>query len=185
MIRRPPRSTRTDTLFPYTTLFRSLLGHAGRVLADTHIFQRRVITRRADAGGENHEAMTAEAFMALRTGGGFVFSWEAHGLNYGIRSEIVEMLASGRHVVCNVSRSVIDLARQRFRTVVIAIDADPAIRAVRLRTRGRESASDVTARLHRQAEAHPDITIMNDGALETAQKQLVAVLTETSLLYAP
>src|SRR3546814_2696206 len=37
MIRRPPRSTRTDTLFPYTTLFRSLdlllllssEGHAG------------------------------------------------------------------------------------------------------------------------------------------------------------
>src|SRR3546814_9491603 len=28
MLRRPPRSTRTDTLFPYTTLFRSRL-HAG------------------------------------------------------------------------------------------------------------------------------------------------------------
>src|SRR3546814_20164641 len=27
MIRRPPRSTRTDTLFPYTTLFRSSEGH--------------------------------------------------------------------------------------------------------------------------------------------------------------
>src|SRR3546814_2717363 len=27
MIRRPPRSTRTDTLFPYTTLFRSPLQH--------------------------------------------------------------------------------------------------------------------------------------------------------------
>src|SRR3546814_14505686 len=27
MIRRPPRSTRTDTLFPYTTLFRSMLHH--------------------------------------------------------------------------------------------------------------------------------------------------------------
>src|SRR3546814_1810904 len=26
MIRRPPRSTRTDTLFPYTTLFRSAVG---------------------------------------------------------------------------------------------------------------------------------------------------------------
>src|SRR3546814_2931295 len=26
MIRRPPRSTRTDTLFPYTTLFRSFKG---------------------------------------------------------------------------------------------------------------------------------------------------------------
>src|SRR3546814_16149132 len=28
MIRRPPRSTRTDTLFPYTTLFRSEVGNA-------------------------------------------------------------------------------------------------------------------------------------------------------------
>src|SRR3546814_17962065 len=28
MIRRPPRSTRTDTLFPYTTLFRSAIGVA-------------------------------------------------------------------------------------------------------------------------------------------------------------
>src|SRR3546814_10101207 len=28
MIRRPPRSTRTDTLFPYTTLFRSIRLHA-------------------------------------------------------------------------------------------------------------------------------------------------------------
>src|SRR3546814_7096750 len=30
MIRRPPRSTRTDTLFPYTPLFRSLLPCLGR-----------------------------------------------------------------------------------------------------------------------------------------------------------
>src|SRR3546814_11817852 len=29
MIRRPPRSTRTDTLFPYTTLFRSFLRARG------------------------------------------------------------------------------------------------------------------------------------------------------------
>src|SRR3546814_12984484 len=29
MIRRPPRSTRTDTLFPYTTLFRSKFGLRG------------------------------------------------------------------------------------------------------------------------------------------------------------
>src|SRR3546814_12441618 len=28
MIRRPPRSTRTDTLFPYTTLFRSMENNA-------------------------------------------------------------------------------------------------------------------------------------------------------------
>src|SRR3546814_14704976 len=30
MIRRPPRSTRTDTLFPYTTLFRSAQCRAGQ-----------------------------------------------------------------------------------------------------------------------------------------------------------
>src|SRR3546814_8143831 len=36
MIRRPPRSTRTDTLFPYTTLFRS--SWASRLaLAETHV----------------------------------------------------------------------------------------------------------------------------------------------------
>src|SRR3546814_4931204 len=34
MIRRPPRSTRTDTLFPYTTLFRSLI-RAGNVHENT------------------------------------------------------------------------------------------------------------------------------------------------------
>src|SRR3546814_8728159 len=37
MIRRPPRSTRTDTLFPYTTLFRSrrARGGLGRRAADS------------------------------------------------------------------------------------------------------------------------------------------------------
>src|SRR3546814_17994855 len=36
MIRRPPRATRNDTLFPYTTLFRSalLVGHYGRGIYD-------------------------------------------------------------------------------------------------------------------------------------------------------
>src|SRR3546814_1899503 len=35
MIRRPPRSTRTDTLFPYTTLFRSARRRVGEdILAD-------------------------------------------------------------------------------------------------------------------------------------------------------
>src|SRR3546814_13918643 len=33
MVRRPPRSTRTDTLFPYTTLFRSTEDEAGRPTA--------------------------------------------------------------------------------------------------------------------------------------------------------
>src|SRR3546814_12528411 len=40
MIRRPPRSTRTDTLFPYTTLFRSLGGLVARVLSERGLAQR-------------------------------------------------------------------------------------------------------------------------------------------------
>src|SRR3546814_1872921 len=42
MIRRPPRSTRTDTLFPYTTLFRS--GRAGH---DRHLAGERAVAVRA------------------------------------------------------------------------------------------------------------------------------------------
>src|SRR3546814_18043784 len=40
MIRRPPRSTRTDTLFPYTTLFRSSLEVIQ--LFDSHTTKMRV-----------------------------------------------------------------------------------------------------------------------------------------------
>src|SRR3546814_1514615 len=46
MNRRPPRSTRTDTLFPYTTLFRSLRGVIG---ADAF---RREVQRVAQIGRE-------------------------------------------------------------------------------------------------------------------------------------
>src|SRR3546814_16004377 len=41
MIRRPPRSTRTDTLFPYTTLFRSSATHSRqRAVRLTHRAKR-------------------------------------------------------------------------------------------------------------------------------------------------
>src|SRR3546814_7699310 len=46
MIRRPPRSTRTDTLFPYTTLFRSRREHA-------HSQRRRLAIVRREAGGDH------------------------------------------------------------------------------------------------------------------------------------
>src|SRR3546814_17278356 len=41
MIRRPPRSTRTDTLFPYTTLFRSPALRAEYIDVDDKMFPRR------------------------------------------------------------------------------------------------------------------------------------------------
>src|SRR3546814_5860419 len=64
MIRRPPRSTRTDTLFPYTTLCRSFIGGArgaswnmrAMIIEDfrtgatwTRISHRPEIIRRSDA----------------------------------------------------------------------------------------------------------------------------------------
>src|SRR3546814_12238075 len=44
MLRRPPRSTRTDTLFPYTTLFRSKLGSdvEQRILRHTELYDARL-----------------------------------------------------------------------------------------------------------------------------------------------
>src|SRR3546814_2226473 len=46
MIRRPPRSTRTDTLFPYTTLFRSLLSDLAE--REFHDLAQRVDPRSAE-----------------------------------------------------------------------------------------------------------------------------------------
>src|SRR3546814_4481217 len=46
MIRRPPRSTRTDTLFPYTTLFRSALPGCT---------PRRTMTDRPDSVPPQHQ----------------------------------------------------------------------------------------------------------------------------------
>src|SRR3546814_4980299 len=57
MIRRPPRSTRTDTLFPYTTLFRShrwLEGLVIRVLCKTSPPARRARGGDLQARSEEH-----------------------------------------------------------------------------------------------------------------------------------
>src|SRR3546814_8227458 len=43
MIRRPPRSTRTDTLFPYTTLFRSKGDTGAHLIRLTRMFEGRGI----------------------------------------------------------------------------------------------------------------------------------------------
>src|SRR3546814_19891531 len=52
MIRRPPRSTRTDTLFPYTTLFRSRAGEP--CLAGARVRRRGQQDRRAARRSEEH-----------------------------------------------------------------------------------------------------------------------------------
>src|SRR3546814_8983026 len=50
MIRRPPRSTRTDTLFPYTTLFRSLKSRSHR----TEFSPSRARSRSLHSRSEEH-----------------------------------------------------------------------------------------------------------------------------------
>src|SRR3546814_16983685 len=69
MIRRPPRSTRTDTLFPYTTLFRSDYGlvSSGSVGA----IQRSLLQLEAD-GAEHffgEPALDLNDFMRIDLGG--------------------------------------------------------------------------------------------------------------------
>src|SRR3546814_2838826 len=61
MIRRPPRSTRTDTLFPYTTLFRSpQAGRQAAFLAETQ--------QAADEAGQaRSEEHTSELQSLMRT----------------------------------------------------------------------------------------------------------------------
>src|SRR3546814_10212947 len=64
MIRRPPRSTRTDTLFPYTTLFRSLL----RVRSLVHIAGGELVALPGiDYGGRRRRVSRLREALVLRT----------------------------------------------------------------------------------------------------------------------
>src|SRR3546814_9019886 len=61
MIRRPPRSTRTDTLFPYTTLFRSEVFAHRATGVRRDVLQRGGFGRRGgDHGGVRHRAVFFE-----------------------------------------------------------------------------------------------------------------------------
>src|SRR3546814_4914224 len=70
MIRRPPRSTRTDTLFPYTTLFRSRLSavarRRARPQASRHM-ARRHTPRARDVSETEGSLHQGALFPALRS----------------------------------------------------------------------------------------------------------------------
>src|SRR3546814_4736637 len=64
MIRRPPISTRTDTLFPYTTLFRSIRWRDTRAVLVGHSYGGMVITGAADKESSRVEAIIyADAYV--------------------------------------------------------------------------------------------------------------------------
>src|SRR3546814_9472603 len=67
MIRRPPRSTRTDTLFPYTTLFRSRIADAERAAAGGYrAGERGECRRRWHGTGMRSEEHTSELQSLMR-----------------------------------------------------------------------------------------------------------------------
>src|SRR3546814_2936030 len=58
MVRRPPRSTRTDTLFPYTTLFRS----QGRTVD----FRNTVIIMTSNLGSQHIQSMAGQPYDVIK-----------------------------------------------------------------------------------------------------------------------
>lgn len=144
-------------------------------------FVRRTITRPKDSVGEDHDAVTAEAFEALTRSGAFAVSWKAHGLGYGIPADVHDDLAAGRVVIVNGSRSALDAFSTAFpRLLVVNITARPDVLAKRLTARGRETAADIEARLKRSCEPLPPqldtVSIDNSGELEAAGKELVRLI---------
>src|SRR3546814_6648771 len=75
MIRRPPRSTRTDTLFPYTTLFRSGIAYEGDY--DGFGLEASIIGAYAKADGEPED-------NAYGIGGGLAVSFGVFTIASGI-----------------------------------------------------------------------------------------------------
>lgn len=153
----------------------ALTGEAGVV------FPRRQITRPASAGGEDHIPVSNDAFSARDAAGDYALAWRAHGLGYGVPIEILQDLQAGRTVVVNVSREVLDDARDRFGPIrVVSITADPKLLAERLKARGREDAADVARRLARASAVSVDgedvVTVRNDGTPDEGISAMVAAI---------
>jgi ribose 1,5-bisphosphokinase len=160
----------------------TMLSRARAALSgdDRFVFPRRAITRSGDAT-EEHQAVTDAEFDALKETGALSLSWVAHGLRYGLPRSLEAEIVVGRIVVCNVSRTMIATARQKFaRITVIEITAPFQVRSERIVQRGREDAENVAQRLARTIEDSSiepsDITIDNGGPIDDAVAAFVSVL---------
>ncbi|BCB17952.1 phosphonate metabolism protein/1,5-bisphosphokinase (PRPP-forming) PhnN [Bosea sp. ANAM02] len=144
-------------------------------------FARRLITRPAMAGAEDHESCDEVGFRAIEANGGLALSWQAHGLSYGIPAAELSGIGAGAVVIVNVSRRAIVAAERLVeRVVVLNITAPVAVLARRLAARGRETEADIAARLKREApltaERAEVVTILNDRSVAEACAELLAVL---------
>jgi ribose 1,5-bisphosphokinase len=144
-------------------------------------FAHRYITRPADAGAENHVALSEAEFERLRALDLFVFHWRAHGFRYGIGVEADMWRRAGLVTVVSGSREhFATLDARPFRVVPVLITASPARLEARLRSRGREVPAGVNERLARATaiDVRPAglITIENDGKLDDAARALITLL---------
>jgi len=142
---------------------------------------RRVITRAAEAGGEDYIAVSPALFAAQAAGGDFALHWSAHGLQYGIPATVIDSLKAGRDVLANLSRAVLPKADRVFGDLrVLHVTARPEVLAQRLQARGRESRGEIARRLARPAPVLPEglnvIEIDNSGRLDRAVDAAMAVL---------
>lgn len=132
----------------------------------------RYITRPADAGAENHIALSEEEFLQRQAQGLFALSWQAHQHHYALGAEIDLWLEKGLDVVANGSRAHLSHAQRRYghRLLPVCLAVSPAILRQRLLQRGREDEAQIAQRLARAAHyqqrlpAHC-VRIDNDGSL--------------------
>ncbi len=148
---------------------------------------RRVITRPAEAGGEDHLPVTRSEFARLRDAGAFACHWQAHGLSYGIPADVRHRVEKGTLVIANGSRSALPHFQTAFpRLKVLNITARPEVLAERLAARGRETREDILRRLDRSSlEVKGDFdveTIDNSGELSTARDAIIAFLERQGLV---
>jgi ribose 1,5-bisphosphokinase len=143
-------------------------------------FARRTVTRPADAGGEDHEALCGEAFEQQAQADAFALHWQANGLRYGVRHGQLAPLRQGRCVLVNGSRGHLPQALRAYPDMtVVHITALPDAVRQRLLERGRETAEEVEARLQRARAfvAPPGAhRIANDGPLQDAGLALLQIL---------
>lgn len=144
---------------------------------------RRVITRSAEAAGEDAQAVSTEEFEQLRRSGAFALDWQANGLRYGIPRQIDDWLAAGEDVLVNGSRGYLDQARARYpqlRPLLLTV-ALPVLRE-RLLARGREPLAEIEARLARNeqfrsaTEQEEAQLLDNSGPLEETVGRLLQLL---------
>lgn len=111
---------------------------------------RRVITRSAEAVGEDAVGVSREAFEALKAQGAFALDWQANSLAYGITVQLDDWLKAGHNVLVNGSRAHLNQARERYPDLLaIMLRVDTRVLQQRLQARGRETPAEICARLAR------------------------------------